>query len=338
MTMLSDWSAAVGLPSNSVGASIHTRFVYRFEGAAFSDVGDSPLSPGSFLPGDRIVGWVALDEPLAPNLQIFSAGWQTLASGISYAFDNSRGSMTGLSASSFSWTVSTDATGRILEWYVSGGVSPWSVAIGTTFLNFSSQFEFNFGGEGPWGQDQAGFGIRLDSSHAYSDSAFSSNTPGGWLAPVEIKSGTLNSEIIRGTGLASVLNGYSGNDRIFGNGGRDEIHAGSGNDNILGGSGNDYIWGDSGADTLVGGTGADTLIGGGGTDSFLFSPGCGRDQIRDFEIGIDKIAITLDAGNLSDLHFRDFAGGMRIYFGDVLVTVLHHTTAEMSVVDNFVFV
>lgn len=76
-----------------------------------------------------------------------------------------------------------------------------------------------------------------------------------------------------GNGLANVIKGNSGDNRLAGHGG---------NDNLDGGKGDDY---------LAGGKGNDVLKGGSGHDTFVFEKNSGRDYVRDFENGVDKIDI-----------------------------------------------
>lgn len=103
----------------------------------------------------------------------------------------------------------------------------------------------------------------------------------------------------------------SGDDWLWANGGDDNVRAGSGNDTVLGLDGADKIKGGKGDDDLQGGSGADTvnggqdndrieggadndkLTGGTGEDVFVYGGGTGRDVIRDFEDGLDRIEIDV---------------------------------------------
>lgn len=81
---------------------------------------------------------------------------------------------------------------------------------------------------------------------------------------------------------------WAGNDKLDGGNGADQLYGGGGNDNLIGGAGNDL---------LAGGAGNDTLTGGTGTDYFVFNSdlsGSGRDVIKDFTSGTDKIWLDLD--------------------------------------------
>jgi Ca2+-binding RTX toxin-like protein len=94
----------------------------------------------------------------------------------------------------------------------------------------------------------------------------------------------------------------AGDDRLVGTSGADTLRGLGGNDLLLGLAGADTLDGGIGNDRLVGGGGKDQLIGGAGADVFLFetlddSPaGFGRDVIRDFQVGIDKIDLSAFGG------------------------------------------
>jgi Ca2+-binding RTX toxin-like protein len=69
---------------------------------------------------------------------------------------------------------------------------------------------------------------------------------------------------------------------------------------ITGGNGNDTLSGNDGADTLIGGAGSDLLKGGTGADVFVLNSKVGIDNIADFAVNVDKVAIsqgTLAIGN-----------------------------------------
>lgn len=86
------------------------------------------------------------------------------------------------------------------------------------------------------------------------------------------------------TGVAEIDGtGNTANNAITGNSAANDLSGGQGNDVLAGGAGND---------TLEGGSGNDTLTGGADADRFVFdAPTEGRDMIRDFAIGVDKIVI-----------------------------------------------
>jgi Ca2+-binding RTX toxin-like protein len=90
---------------------------------------------------------------------------------------------------------------------------------------------------------------------------------------IEQASGSDFGDRITGNELANLLDGNRGNDVIDGKGGRDTLH------------------GDSGRDRLSGGKGGDILIGGAQRDTFVFAAGGGRDDIQDFQDGVDRILL-----------------------------------------------
>lgn len=97
------------------------------------------------------------------------------------------------------------------------------------------------------------------------------------------------------------LYGDIGNDTLNGGDGGDEIYGNSGNDMLIGSLGNDKLNGNEGNDTLIGGTGTDSLTGGEGSDLFVLQAGGGKDYIRDFQNGVDKIDLTsFDFDNFTD--------------------------------------
>jgi serralysin len=95
-----------------------------------------------------------------------------------------------------------------------------------------------------------------------------------------------------------VLVGKDGADYLSGGNDNDMLDGGGGNDTLYGDHGNDILRGDTGEDILFGGLGRDFLTGGEGADSFDFATvdasvvGANRDQILDFEQGVDVIDVT----------------------------------------------
>ncbi|WP_421905311.1 calcium-binding protein [Mameliella sp.] len=100
-----------------------------------------------------------------------------------------------------------------------------------------------------------------------------------------------------GTGN-DILVGQDGSDVLNGGDGLDTIDGGNGDDTLEGGDGNDILRGRAGEDELAGGLGRDFLTGGQDADSFVFrstaetAVGANRDQILDFEQGIDLIVVA----------------------------------------------
>lgn len=123
------------------------------------------------------------------------------------------------------------------------------------------------------------------------------------------RSGTDESDVIRGTSANDELYGGGGHDILQGFGGRDHIEGGPGTDFLIGnqgedllfgnedmdilwgGNGVDFIFGGPGDDVIHGGAGSDLLWGGPGRDTFVFSSNHpGVDIIMDFELG-DRIDV-----------------------------------------------
>lgn len=146
-----------------------------------------------------------------------------------------------------------------------------------------------------------------------------------------------NDSINGGTGADSLLGG-AGNDTLLGGAGNDILDGGDGNDSLDGGTENDSLTGGAGLDTLIGGAGNDTLDGGadadllyGGAGADLLTGGAGadvfrwasaaesisgtlRDQITDFQTGVDKIdlsAFDANTGLAGTQHFT-FVGSAAI--------------------------
>ncbi len=81
----------------------------------------------------------------------------------------------------------------------------------------------------------------------------------------------------------------------------------TGNDTLYGGAGNDTLYGEAGDDILAGGAGNDTLYGGSGADTFVFDSLVGKDTVKDFQKGQDRLDISdiLDGYDASD-NLADF--------------------------------
>ena len=143
--------------------------------------------------------------------------------------------------------------------------------------------------------------------------------------------GTNSADILVGNGGNDRLDGKGGSDQLFGNIGDDTLVGGAGKDSLYGGADNDHLFGgdandtlDGGAnnDRLFGGDGDDKLMGGSGNDTLrggfgddILEGGTGRDvfqfdtddrfghnnptidKIMDFEIGKDKIDLSLIDAN-----------------------------------------
>lgn len=113
---------------------------------------------------------------------------------------------------------------------------------------------------------------------------------------------TAIGDVLRATvptlvGGNDTLPGGNGNDRLF-----DEVakvaslsDVRGGADTLLGDNGNDTLPGQTGNDQLLGGAGVDTPDGGAGRDTFVLGPLSGRDIVRDYADGEDKLDVASNA-------------------------------------------
>ena len=110
--------------------------------------------------------------------------------------------------------------------------------------------------------------------------------------------GNAGDDTLDGNDGADVLVGQDGSDQLDGGIGDDILDGGNGDDILEGGDDNDILRGRNGEDELAGGLGRDYLTGGQGADSFVFRSvaetvvGANRDQILDFEQGVDLIVVA----------------------------------------------
>lgn len=138
---------------------------------------------------------------------------------------------------------------------------------------------------------------------------------------VEVASSSGSGDIqITGNGLANTISGNSGFNEILGLDGADRLRGGDGND------------------TLSGGPGDDILEGQGDADLFVLGADNGDDQVRDWEVGLDRLdfgalglrfvdlAIT-SSGNEALITFDDPAGGT----GSVRLVGVDPTTLDTSI-------
>lgn len=128
-------------------------------------------------------------------------------------------------------------------------------------------------------------------------------------------------DTLRGGEGRDRLHGRGGDDALFGGGGGDRLQGEDGDDRLVGGAGEDRLIGGAGRDTLAGGSGDDTLIGGREADTFVFSRGGGRDTVRDFQDGADRIRIDSGAERFSDLSIRDSGPDVTIRFADAAIVL-----------------
>jgi Ca2+-binding RTX toxin-like protein len=136
--------------------------------------------------------------------------------------------------------------------------------------------------------------------------------------------GSTASEIMNGRPGNDLLRGERGNDRVLGEAGRDRLFGGGGAGVLLG---NDLLDGGDGDDRLAGDAGNDILRGGAGADKFLWSGG--RDQILDFDVGVDTLMVTrgtaIRSTRVADID-RDGTDDLKIAFstgGDLVINGIH---------------
>ena len=119
--------------------------------------------------------------------------------------------------------------------------------------------------------------------------------------------GTPEGETMNGAGGADTLNGNGGNDTLNGDGGADIVNGGDGDDIVNGLGGIDTMNGGNGNDRMTGGAGVDTMTGGAGIDTFVYNATvteignnaaiASMEHINDFEVGVDKIDLSLIDAN-----------------------------------------
>nr|WP_249200238.1 calcium-binding protein [Thetidibacter halocola] len=101
-----------------------------------------------------------------------------------------------------------------------------------------------------------------------------------------VDDGKGHDALLGGRGRDLLLGGQ-GNDLLDGD---DTLHGGNGNDRMRGSNGKNILFGRQGNDTMEGGAGNDTLAGGWGADVFVL--GTGTDQVTDFGLAADRIAVS----------------------------------------------
>jgi len=138
--------------------------------------------------------------------------------------------------------------------------------------------------------------------------------PGLTLASVDTSA--LAAAMI-GQGSADALTGTTKNDLIWGNGGNDTLSGGGGDD------------------VLAGGDGRDVLIGGAGADTFVFKRDFLRDEVRDFDLSMDRLDIS-DWGRIYDassLTVSERSDGAILSFQDQSLRLMSHNGQRIEVED-----
>lgn len=149
--------------------------------------------------------------------------------------------------------------------------------------------------------------------------------------------GTAQEDTIVGGQGSDLLKGKSGSDLLYGLGDNDKLLGNTGADFLFGGAGNDVLRGGGGADQLTGSRGNDKLWGGSGADQFIFdaTKENGVDRIKDFQDGIDQIALSGLTG-FEDLTLSQVARGTKITFADTKIVVAG-IDLETLTEDDFLF-
>ncbi|WP_300440709.1 calcium-binding protein [uncultured Mameliella sp.] len=110
--------------------------------------------------------------------------------------------------------------------------------------------------------------------------------------------GNAGDDTMEGGAGNDILVGQDGSDLMDGGALDDTMDGGNGDDILEGDTGNDILRGRAGEDDLAGGLGRDFLTGGQDADVFVFRSlsetvvGAMRDQILDFEQGLDNIVVA----------------------------------------------
>lgn len=157
--------------------------------------------------------------------------------------------------------------------------------------------------------------------------------------------GTSDADTQRGLAGNDLLQGLAGNDtqfggndsdRLEGGAGNDRQHGGKGADTLLGGEGNDRLIGNRGDDTLNGGNGNDILVGGLGADRIVFDTDDGRDAVRNFASGEDKIVLTGADGSFEDLQITAGNNETLVTWGETTIR-LRKLSPDQIDASDFVF-
>lgn len=183
--------------------------------------------------------------------------------------------------------------------------------------------------------DPVDSGIRLDGDNS-----------------AETLTGTAFDDYLSGGGGNDKLLGLAGNDKVFGGdgndilrsgAGKDALNGGIGRDRLEGGSGNDVLKGGGGADVVKGGGGRDKVFGGGGNDKlwgnkgadvFVFKSGDGKDTIKDFQMGQDRI--NMAGADMDEIKFIKKGGDVLLSYDDIKVLVEDVTRSDMMDDGNFI--
>jgi hypothetical protein len=127
---------------------------------------------------------------------------------------------------------------------------------------------------------------------------------------------------LAGEGGADRLLGHAGHDVLAGGGGRDKLLGGGARDLLEGGGGRDRLKGGGGADRLSGERGADVLVGGAGADRFVFGASDGRDTVKDWQDGRDRLDLRPAGLALEEIAIRERGDDALLRFGDTVLRII----------------
>lgn len=114
-----------------------------------------------------------------------------------------------------------------------------------------------------------------------------------FLGGADVLSGSALADLMEGFAGADTLDGGAGADILQGNTGEDTLSGGDGSDVLRGGKDNDSLSGGAGADFVSGDRGNDTVAGGAGADIFHVFTGSGVERVTDFSRAEgDRVFVT----------------------------------------------
>ncbi|MGK7890228.1 MAG: hypothetical protein AB4042_12910, partial [Leptolyngbyaceae cyanobacterium] len=124
---------------------------------------------------------------------------------------------------------------------------------------------------------------------------------------------------------------------LSGDDGNDTLIGGSGDDMIVGGDNNDTLRGGDGDDMIIGGDGRDVCVGGNGSDTFVLQNTILFGVIRDFEIGVDFLGLSVDF-SFEELSFVQVGIDTVVSYESTTVAVLQSIETKLITETSFVSV
>ncbi len=196
---------------------------------------------------------------------------------------------------------------------------------GIDTANFTGEFGITVVSRPVRTEIKTGVTVDLDAgtaSFSFASGLFPPEVVTDTLVSIENVTGTAYNDIISGDACNNVLRGQAGNDVLNGRGG---------DDRLVGGAGDDRLDGGEGQNVLSGGTGA---------DEFIFnSDVSARHIIRDFELGVDRLALAnfgLQGYDLADIELRQ-AGISTVLTWDNATVVLQNVAMANLVYEDGYF-